>query len=447
VTAGFDPWSPAFVADPYPAYARLRAAGRAVYYGPSDQWLVPHHADVSALLRDRRLGRTYLHRFGHEEFGRTPPPPEHEPFHVLNGNGLLDLEGADHTRIRRLVSQAFTPRTVARLAPAVERMAGSLAAGLVAEGGGDLLAAVAEPLPVAVIAEMLGIPEAERGPLRPWSAAICGMFELNPDAATADAAVRACLEFSAYLRQVIAARRRDPGEDLISALIAAHEDGERLTEQEMVSTCVLLLNAGHEATVNSTANGWWTLLRHPDALAALRAAPQLLPTAIEELLRFDTPLQMFERWVLDDVELGGTVIPRGSEVALLFGSANRDPARFADPDRLDLARADNPHVTFGAGIHYCLGANLARLEMTEALAFLAPRMRDLKLAGEPVLGTPHGIYGIDIHYCLGAPLARLELAASFGALLAAAPALRLVREPEWKPGYVIRGLTELLVEV
>ncbi|MBY8886581.1 cytochrome P450 [Streptomyces sp. PTM05] len=399
--AGFDPWSPAFVADPYPVYARLRERGRALYYEPSRQWLVPHHEDVHALLRDRRLGRTYLHRFTHEEFGREAPPAAHEPFHVLNGNGLLDLEAPDHTRIRRLVSKAFTPRTVRELGPVVERLARELVDGLVADGGGDLLARVAEPLPVAVIAEMLGVPESDRHLLRPWSAAICGMFELNPDEATARAAVTASVEFSAYLRELIAARRRDPGEDLISALIAAYDEGETLSEQEMISTCVLLLNAGHEATVNTTANGWWTLLRHPEQLAALRADHALLPTAIEELLRYDTPLQMFERWVLDDIEIGGTLVPRGSEIALLFGSANRDPARFADPDTLDLARADNPHVTFGAGIHYCLGA----------------------------------------------PLARVELAASFGELLRRAPGLRLVGEPEWKPGYVIRGVRELLVEV
>ncbi len=397
----FDPWSPTFVADPYPAYAALRERGRAVWFEPSRQWLVPHHADVQALLRDRRLGRGYLHRFGHEEFGRTPPPAAHEPFHVLNGSGLLDLEAPDHTRVRRLVSKAFTPRTVRELEPTVRRLAGRLVDALVADGGGDLLARIAEPLPVAVIAEVLGIPPGERDPLRPWSAAICGMFELNPDEAAASAAVRASVEFSDYLRQLIARRRADPGEDLVSALIAAHDEGDRLTEQEMVSTCVLLLNAGHEATVNSTVNGWWTLLRHPGQLARLRAAPRMLPTAIEELLRYDTPLQMFERWVLDDVEIGGVTVPRGSEVALLFGSAHRDPARFTDPDRLDLARADNPHVAFGAGIHYCLGA----------------------------------------------PLARLELAASFDALLRRAPALRLARDPEWKPGYVIRGLRELVVEV
>ncbi|MDX2850043.1 cytochrome P450 [Actinacidiphila glaucinigra] len=396
----FDPWSPQFVADPYPAYARLRAEGRAHWFEPSGQWLIPHFADVSALLRDRRLGRTYLHRFTHEEFGRTAPPPEHEPFTTLNGNGLLDLEAPDHTRIRRLVSKAFTPRTVERLTPTVQRLAGELVERLVAEGGGDLVAMVAEPLPVAVIAEMLGIPAADRHLLRPWSADIVGMFELNPSEEAARKAVRASEEFSAYLRELIAERRKTPGEDLISALIAAHDEGDRLSEQEMVSTCVLLLNAGHEATVNTTANGWWTLFRHPAQLAELRAAPEeLLPTAIEELLRFDTPLQMFERWVLDDIEVGGTVIPRGSEVALLFGSANRDPERFADPDRLDLSRADNPHITFGAGIHYCLGA----------------------------------------------PLARIELAASFTELLRRAPRLELAAEPAWNEGYVIRGLRELRV--
>ncbi|MFF4218769.1 cytochrome P450 [Streptomyces nondiastaticus] len=398
--AGFDPWSPQFVADPYPGYARLRAAGRVHWYGPSRQWLVPHHEDVRTLLRDRRLGRTYLHRFSHEEFGRTAPPAAHEPFHVLNGHGLLDLEPPDHTRIRRLVSKAFTPRTVENLAPVVARLARELVDDLLAAGGGDLIGAVAEPLPVAVIAEMLGIPAADRKLLRPWSAAICGMYELNPDEETARNAVRASLDFSAYLRELIADRRARPGDDLISALVLAHDEGERLTEQEMVSTCVLLLNAGHEATVNTTGNGWWALFRHPGQLAALRAGPGLLPGAIEELMRYDTPLQLFERWVLDDIEIAGTVIPRGSEVALLFGSANRDPARFPAPDRLDVTRTDNPHLSLGAGIHYCLGA----------------------------------------------PLARLELLASFGELLRRVPGLRLVAEPEWKPGFVIRGLRELLVE-
>ncbi|MGV9497734.1 cytochrome P450 [Streptomyces sp. NPDC003642] len=398
---GFDPWDPAFLADPYPAYAELRARGRVHWFEPTGQWLVPHHADVSALLRDRRLGRTYQHRFSHEEFGRTPPPPEHEPFHTLNDHGMLDLEPPDHTRIRRLVSKAFTPRTVERLKPYVRGLADELAAALVERGGGDLLRDVAEPLPVAVIAEMLGIPESDRAPLRPWSADICGMYELNPSQETAARAVRASVEFSDYLRALIAARRKEPGEDLVSGLIAAHDEGDRLTEQEMISTCVLLLNAGHEATVNATVNGWYALFRNPAQLERLRADHTLVPSAVEELMRYDTPLQLFERWVLEDIEIGGTTIPRGAEIALLFGSANHDPEVFADPGRLDLARADNPHISFSAGIHYCIGA----------------------------------------------PLARIELAASMGALLEKAPALRLAAEPQRKPNFVIRGLEGLNVEV
>jgi unspecific monooxygenase len=399
--AAFDPWDPAFLADPYPAYAELRAKGRVHYFEPTNQWLVPHHADVSALLRERRLGRTYLHRFTHEEFGRTAPPPEHEPFHTLNDHGMLDLEPPDHTRIRRLVSKAFTPRTVERLKPYVDGLAGELVAALVEKGGGDLLTDVAEPLPVAVIAEMLGIPESDRGPLRPWSADICGMYELNPSEETARNAVRASVEFSAYLRELIAERRRRPGDDLISGLIAAHDEGDRLTEQEMISTAVLLLNAGHEATVNATVNGWYALFRNPEQLAALRADHSLVPAAVEEVMRYDTPLQLFERWVLDDIEIDGTVIPRGAEIAMLFGSANHDPEVFRNPERLDLTREDNPHISFSAGIHYCIGA----------------------------------------------PLARIELAASMTALLEKAPALALAEEPKRKPNFVIRGLEGLSVTV
>ncbi len=393
----FDPWSAEFIAHPYDAYAELREHAPVTFYEPTGQWLVSRYEDVSALLRDRRLGRTYTHRFSHEEFGQTPPDPAHEPFHTLNSNGLLDLEAPDHTRIRRLISKAFTPRMVESLRPTVARLADELVGGLLAEGGGDLIAAVAEPLPVAVIAEMLGVPEADRGLLRPWSAAITGMFELNPTPEAAKRAVDASVEFSDFLRDLIRERRAAPGTDLVSALVETE-----LTEQEIVSTCVLLLNAGHEATVNTTGNGWWALFRNPDQLALLRSAVDAhLPTAIEELMRYDTPLQMFERWVLEDIEVGGVRIPRGSEVALLFGSANRDPARFAAPDRLDVTRPDNPHITFGAGIHFCLGAPLARLELTE----------------------------------------------SYAALLRRAPGLTLLREPTWQPGYVIRGLTALEVTV
>jgi cytochrome P450 len=315
------------------------------------------------------------------------------------------FEPPDHTRLRRLVSAAFTARRVESLRPRISQLAQALVGELLDAGSDgsavDLKAVVAEPLPVAVIAEMLGVPPADHHLLRPWSADICGMYELDPSTATQDTAVRAAVEFSAYLRELARQHRAHPGPDLLSALTQVVDHGDRLTEDELVGTCVLLLNAGHEATVNMTANGWWALLRHPDELARLRADPALLPTAIEELMRFDTPLQMFERYVLEDVELHGTAVPRGSEVALLLGSAHRDPARFPDPDRLDLSRTGNPHLSFGAGVHFCLGA----------------------------------------------PLARLELASSFATVLARVPGLALAAEPEWGPGYVIRGLRSLPVTV
>jgi cytochrome P450 len=263
----------------------------------------------------------------------------------------------------------------------------------------DVVARVAEPLPVTVIAEMLGVPEQDRHLLRPWSAGICGMYELNPSDQAMRRASRAADEFSAYVRDLAAVRREHPTGDLVSALVQVVDAGDRLSEDELVGTVVLLLNAGHEASVNVAANGWYALFRHPTALARLRGDPTLLPSALEELLRYDTPLQMFERWALEDVEVGGQRIARGEEVALLLGSANRDPDVFADPGTLDLGRADNPHLTFGAGVHFCLGA----------------------------------------------PLARAELATLFATLLRRAPHLALAETPEWKPGYIIRGLSALRV--
>ncbi|MBB6345738.1 hypothetical protein FHU36_002247 [Nonomuraea muscovyensis] len=389
----FDPWNPDFVAHPYDAYAELRRDAPVSYFEPTGQWLISRYADVNALLRDRRLGRAYLHTATHEEFGREPEPEFQEPFWRVVRAGMLDVEPPVHTRLRRLVSRAFTPRMVESLRPRVRAIAAGLVDTFVEKGGGDLIAEVAEPLPVTVIADMLGVPEADRPLLRPWSADICGMYELNPSPEAQHTAVRAADEFAGYLRGLARERASRPGEDLISALAQIDE----LTEDELVGTCVLLLNAGHEATVNVTGNGWWSLFRNPAELTRLREDRSLLPTAVEELMRWDTPLQMFERWVLEDIEVHGTRIPRGSEVALLFGSANRDPEVFADPDRLDVGRADNPHISFGAGIHFCLGA----------------------------------------------PLARIELIESFGALLDRADRLELLREPEWKPGYVIRGLHSL----
>jgi cytochrome P450 len=401
VAASFAPQDLGFVANPYPAYAELRRDAPVVYDEATDHWLVTRYADVDALLRDRRFGRTYLHVASHEEMGRKRPPERLEPFWRLINAGILDMEGTDHARVRRLVSKAFTPSFVEALRRRVDKIVVDLAGAVDGAGEIDLLPAIAEPLPVTVIAEMLGVPEDDRHLLRPWSADICKMYELNPSPRAEADAVRASIEFSDYLRALARERAQDPGDDLISELALVVDEGERLTEDELIGTCVLLLNAGHEATVNSTLLGWWSLFRAPDQLARLRADHSLIPTAVEELLRFDTPLQLFERWVLEPFELHGVEIPRGAELGLVFGSANRDPEVFDDADRLDVGRSPNPHLTFGAGIHFCLGA----------------------------------------------PLGRIELQTSFRTLLERFPAMELVEEPRWRPNYVVRGLAGLRVNL
>jgi cytochrome P450 len=399
---GYDPWDADFVADPYPALARLRDEAPVVYDERTNQWLVSRHADVNAALRDRRLGRRYTHVASHEAWGRTPPPADQAAFWDLLDVQLIDMEPPDHTRLRRLVTRAFTPRTVEGLRPRIEDIVGVVVAHARSLGDFDLIADLLELVPVTVIAELLGIPEEDRHLLRPWSADMTLMFELNPSPEMQRKATEASAAFEAYLRDLVRERRRRPGPDLISEMNGVMEaGGDRLTEDELIGTAVLLLNAGHEASVNGAANSWWALFRHPDRLAALRADPSLVPTAIEELLRFDTPAPMFERWVLEDVEIGGVAIPRGQELALQFAAANRDPRAFDRPDELVLDRDPNPYLSFGAGIHYCLGA----------------------------------------------PLAKVEFDILFRRMLRDLPTLRLQREPHWKPRFILRGLDALAVSV
>jgi len=396
---GYDPWDPGFVADPYPALGRLRDGPRALYDERTNQWLVSRHADVNALLRDRRLGRTYRHVATNAEWGQPDPPAEEAGFWHLLDSQMIDREPPDHTRLRRLVSTAFTPRTVERLRPRIDEIASRLVDDAAALGEFDLISDLLELLPVAVIAELLGIPESDRASLRPWSADMTLVFELQPTAADRARAVTAGREFESYVRDLARERRRRPTGDLLSELALVAEAGDRLTEDELVGTAILLLNAGHEASVNGAANSWYALFRNPAALAALRADHDLVPTAIEELLRFDTPAPMFERWVLEEIEIDGIRIPRGQELALQFAAANRDPAVFARADELVLDRDPNPYLSFGAGIHYCLGA----------------------------------------------PLAKAEFDIVFRRILERLPRLELLAEPAWKPRFILRGLESLRV--
>ena len=396
---GFAPSDPAFIADPYSVYRELRDRHPLLWNPDTRQWLVSRFADVARLLRERRLGRTYLHVASHEEMGRPAPPEWHGPFWTLVQAGMLDQEPPDHTRLRRLVLRAFTPRTVEALRARIQAVVDGLVSHVVELGEFDLVTELAEPLPVTVIAELLGVPEADRRLLRPWSADICLMYELNPSVESQRRSVAASAEFSAYLRDLARERRRQPADDLISGLAQVVDEGDVLTEDELVGTCALLLNAGHEASVNGAALGWWTLFRHPDALARLRREPALVPMAIEELLRFDTPLPMFERWVLEDIELYGVTIPRGSEIAMQFASANRDPSGVVEADGLVLHRDPNPYLSFGAGIHYCLGAPLAKVELSILFDTMVRRLPGLEAVEGPTWTRtfiPRGLHRLPV---------------------------------------------------
>ncbi len=370
---------PAVVADPYPHFAAARAQAPVQWHDGLGLWLAFGHAEANAVLRDRRLGRIWTDREPAERFGS---------FNLIHRNAILEMEPPDHTRLRRLISSAFARGHVERLRPWVQQQADELVGEMVEESAGgtpvDLFTGMAEQLPVAVIAELLGVPAADRPLLRPWSNAIVKMYEYGRTAAVEDAAEAAAGEFVAYLRDLAAQRRRAPGEDLLTHLVTARDsDGDRLTEDELVTTCVLLLNAGHEATVNVTGNGLLALLQHPDQLARLRTDPAGLPVAIEELMRFDPPLQLFERTATEEVGVGGVTVARGQKVAALLGSANRDPAVFAGPDRLDVGRTDNPHISFGAGVHFCIGAPLARVELQASFTALLGRTSTIELPGAP----------------------------------------------------------------
>jgi unspecific monooxygenase len=396
---GYLPNDPCFIEDPYPALARLRDLRPVIYDEPTHQWLISRHHDVNRLLRDRRLGRTYLHQATHEEWGRSAPPEWQAPFWQLLWPQMLDREPPDHTRLRRLVLRAFTPRTVEAMRPRIEGIVQRLIEKVREMGEFDLIADLMEELPVTVIADMLGIPEEDRHLLRPWSADITLMFELNPSLEYQQRATRASAEFSAYLKALLRRRGGAPARDLLGQLAAVAEAGDRLTEDELIATAVLLLNAGHEASVNGAANSWWALFRHPRELERLRGHRDLVPTAIEELLRFDTPAPIFERWVLEEIEVEGVRIERGQEVALLFAAANRDERAFSEPDRIILDRDPNPYLSFGAGIHYCLGA----------------------------------------------PLAKLEFEILFSMMLELLPGLEVTKPPKWKPRFVLRGLEAIPV--
>ena len=383
-----DPQNPQFYGNPYPFYHELRQKLSAFKWEQYGHWCFPAHEDVNTLLRDRRFGRQILHVATREELGLLEVPTRLKPFYDFEEHSLLELEPPVHTRLRGLVSRAFLSRQVERLRPKIESLSNSLIDGFEARGEVDLLAAYATPIPVIVICELLGVPTDMAGQLLKWSHDMVSMYMARRDFAVEEAAVKATLEFSAYMRSLIAERRKTPQGDLLSELVRAESEGQKLSEDELVTTAILILNAGHEATVHTIGNG-------VKALLELGIKGPITESIIEEIMRYDAPLHLFTRYALEDIEYAGIKLKKGEEVGLMLGAANRDPARFENPDQFIASRESNPHVSFGAGIHFCIGAPLARLEMLIAFQTLFKRLPKMRLAKTPRYKDVFHFHGLE----------------------------------------------------
>jgi len=373
----FNPFLPEFHANPYPFYARLRKEDP-VHQSPLGFWVLTRYDDVVTVLRDPCFGRAGFHPMLADVQTRAANPNPLPP-------SMLFQDPPDHTRLRALVNTAFTTRVIEAMRPHIQDIVNRLLDRVVPTGTMDIIEDLAYPLPVTVICEMLGVPVNDQAAIRQWSADLARSLDSlgqQADVEVQERGVRARHALAEYFRTQIPERRRQPRTDLLSALIAAEEKGDRLTEGELLAMCVLLFVAGHETTVNLIGNGMLALLRHPDELRRLRADPTLIPSAVEEILRYDSPVQRTARIPSADVTIDGHTIRQGTMVVAAIGAANRDPARFVDPDCLDIGRRDNRHVSFGFGIHFCLGAPQARLEGQVAIGTLISRAAHLQQASE-----------------------------------------------------------------
>ena len=377
-----DLFDPAFKVNPYPTYARLRSTApvhRAALPDGRGVWLITRYDDVLAVLKDERFVKDWRKVMTPEQLDQVPAIPE--VMKPLSRN-MLDTDPPDHERLRALVSKAFTPRLIERMRGRVQTIADALLDTVEGQGEMDLIDHYAFPLPVTVIAELLGVPSEDRDRFRQWS-----------DAAVSGNATQEYMEkiliphmqaFTDYLLAMFEEKRKNPKDDLVSALVQAEEAGDKLGEDELLGMVFLLLIAGHETTVNLIGNGVLALLEHPEQLRRLRDDPSLIKSAVEELLRYDGPVETStERFAGEDVAIGGTIIPKGEMVLVVIAAADRDPERFPEPDTLDIARMENKHLAFGKGIHHCLGAPLARMEGQIAIGTLIERMPSLRLKGSP----------------------------------------------------------------
>lgn len=381
------PLEPAFVQDPYAVYDRARAAGPVVFWENYGMLAAFDAATVQALLRDRRLGRekpTHL---------RAPYPDHLAAWAAVEETSMLDMEPPHHTRLRGLVLRAFTSRRIANLQPDIEAVTAELLAALPQDAPFDLIPRFCTQLPVHIIARLLGVPEEMSDRLLAWSNAMVAMYQAGRTRAVEDAANAASLAFTAFLTDYIEKRRNDPRDDLITQLIAAEADGARLSTAELIGTCVLLLNAGHEATVHSLGNAVKCLLEHETPVDAL--APGHIAATVEELLRYDPPLHMFTRFAYEDIALGDITLKKDQEIALILGAAGRDPALYTDPHRFDPGRMSKPHAAFGGGLHFCVGAPLARLELQIALPALFDHLPHMRLAETPRYAMSYHFHKLD----------------------------------------------------
>ncbi|MGB8812750.1 MAG: cytochrome P450 [Paracoccaceae bacterium] len=377
------PTDPAFVQNPYPFYDKARTAGPFFFWEDYGLPCATSYAAVNALLRDRRLGREVPE-------GKRRPVPDHlKPFYAVEAHSMLELEPPRHTRLRSLVLRAFTSRRINALAPEITQLTHDLIDALPTDAF-DFLKHFGQRLPVIIISRLLGVPETMSNDLLRWSNAMVGMYMAGRTRETEDRAVAATESFVAFMRGYVDARRTAPADDLITHLIAAEEGGERLTTDELITTCILLLNAGHEATVHTFGNGVKTLLETKTPLAA---AP--IAALVEEIIRFDPALHMFTRHAYEDVEVMGVTLPKGTEIGLLLAAANRDPGVFDAPAKFSPNRVEKPNTSFGAGLHFCVGAPLARLELQIALPILFHRLPKLRMTQKPQYGNVYHFHGLE----------------------------------------------------
>lgn len=390
-----DARDPAFYRDPNRAYAAMHATSPTFFWEEEKHWYFTAYDQVNAILRDRRFGRQITHVMSRDELGWPEPSPHLADFDRSESKSLLSIEPPEHTRLRTLVNRAFVSRNIERLRPEIAALSHRLIDGFEKGGGTELLSTFAEIIPVTVIARMIGVPDEMCRQLLDWSHDYVRMYMFGKTEEDEHLANRAAKEFADYVVKLAAERREDPRDDLLTLMLSPARDGQYLTEEELVSTTIVLLNAGHEATVHQIGNAVNVILKNNADAKALFADPRATELTVEENFRISAPVHIFKRWALEDLEFGGIQFRKGDEVGVILAAANLDPQKFSDPLAFRPTREEGLSLSFGAGIHFCIGAPLARLEMNIALPILFERLPNMRLASEPVVKDVYHFHGLE----------------------------------------------------